>query len=62
MGISEQLLSRVEQVALVAADNSGFDYAAATSALDSGVRWRVDWVQTLRPGGTTLLYAMGMKR
>lgn len=62
MGISEQLLARVEQVALVAPDPSGFDFAAATSATDSSVRWRVDWVQTLRPGGTTLLYAMGMKR
>jgi hypothetical protein len=62
MGISEQLLSRVEQVALVASDDTGFDYAAANSATDSGVRWRIDWVQTLQPGSTVLLYAMGMKR
>lgn len=62
MGISEQLLARVEQVALVAGDATGFDYAAAHSAVDAGVRWRVDWVQTLCPGGTVLLYAMGMKR
>lgn len=62
MGISEQLLARVEQVALVAGDASGFNYEGATSATDSGVRWRIDWVQTLRPGGTSLLYAMGMKR
>lgn len=62
MGISEQLLARVEQVALVAGDVSGFDYAATHTVLDDGVRWRVDWVQTLCPGGTVLLYAMGMAR
>ena len=58
--VNEELLSRVEQVALIAPTDinlSGF-----TVILDDGVRWSIDWVQELRPGPLTVLYVFGVKR
>lgn len=58
--VKEELLDRVEQVALVApTDVSLEDFHAI---LDDGVRWRIDWAQALRPGPLVVLYVFGVKR
>lgn len=58
--VKEELLDRVEQVALVApTDVSLEDFH---TILDDGVRWNIDWAQVLKPGPTVVLYVFGVKR
>jgi hypothetical protein len=59
--VSQELLARADQVCLVAPD-AAFDMALCTSITDAGSRWRVEWVQTLKPGDTVLLHAVGVCR
>lgn len=55
-----ELLKRCEQVALVAGNAT--DLSAFTTILDNNQRWKIEWVQELKPGDTTVLYAFGVKR
>lgn len=58
--VKEELLDRVEQVALVApTDVSLEDFHVI---LDDGVRWNIDWAQALKPGPMVVLYVFGVKR
>lgn len=58
--VKEELLDRVEQVALVAPTDIGL--ADFNIILDDGSRWNIDWAQELRPGPLTVLYVFGVKR
>ncbi|MFA7523111.1 MAG: hypothetical protein WCY71_09335 [Halothiobacillaceae bacterium] len=58
--VKEELLDRVEQVALVApTDVSLEDFHII---MDDGVRWNIDWAQALKPGPMVVLYVFGVKR
>jgi hypothetical protein len=58
--ITEEQLKRCDQVALVAPGEQ--DYAAFGVLEDEAVRWKIEWVQVLKPGPLVLLYALGVKR
>lgn len=58
--VKEELLNRVEQVALIAPTDIGL--ANFNMILDAGSRWNIDWAQELRPGPLTVLYVFGVKR
>lgn len=60
--VREDLLTKCEQVALLAPPADGYDVEKAHELLDDGVRYRVAWVQALRPGPLTVLFAMGVAR
>lgn len=58
--VKEELLDRVEQVALVAPTDVSLEGFHAI--LDGGVRWNIDWAQALKPGPLVVLYVFGVKR
>jgi hypothetical protein len=60
LGIDEEMLKRVEQVALVA--GGATDLSSFNAFVDGGSRWKIDWVRELKPGSTSVLYAIGVKR
>lgn len=57
--VPEQLLARVEQVALV--EPTTVDMSEFNQILDGTLVLGVEWVQTFRPGPTILLYVFGIK-
>jgi len=57
--IRDDLLARVSEVCLLA---WYADLDDVTTLVDGGKKYAVEWVQALKPGGQTLLYAMGVKR
>lgn len=58
--VDEELLKRSDQVALVAP--SDINLEVFNLILDSGVKWRIEWMQTLMPAEQVLLYVFGVKR
>lgn len=60
--VDDTLLETYDQVALLAADALDGTVAAENIAVvvDSGDRWRVERVQTLRPGGSSILHVLGL--
>lgn len=56
----DELLKRVEQVALIASD--GVNDLSGFHRITDVVMYRIDWVRALKPGDTVILYAMGIKR
>ena len=60
----DMLLHRAQQVCLVApsAAEPSFDFAACHRVQDGGVSWRVVKAEVFRPGGSALLYALGLAR
>lgn len=60
MRVDDDLLKRTEQVLLV--PGGSVDLEPFTNLLENGVRWRIEWVRTLRPATVTVLYAFGVKR
>lgn len=58
--VKEELLDRVEQVALVAPTDVSLE--GFHIILDDGVRWNIDWAQALKPGPMVVLYVFGVKR
>lgn len=57
---NKELLKAVDQVVLVPGNEEPLeDY---TTILDKDERWKIEWVQVLRPGDTVVLYAVGVKR
>jgi hypothetical protein len=59
--INEEMLARCEQVCLVA-PISGFDINTCNAIVEASARWAVQWVYELKPGDTSLLFAIGVKR
>lgn len=59
--VSEDLLRQCEQVCLVGPIDE-FDLSTTTALVDDTQRWGVEWVHELRPGGTALLFVLGVKR
>lgn len=59
--VSDEMLQRTEQICL-AAPSAVMDIGRATSVIDGGVRWVVEWAQTLRPGDVALLVVLGVRR
>lgn len=57
--VTEDLLARVSQVALVAPTD--IDLKLHNVVIDGGVSWKIEWVQTLRPANEILLYVIGVK-
>jgi hypothetical protein len=60
--VSEELLKRAEQICLVAPADGTLVIEQCHVIIDGGVRWGIVWVETLRPGGTAVLYVVGVKR
>lgn len=60
LSVDDELLKRTEQVLLV--PGGATDLESFTNVLDQGVRWRIEWVRTLKPATVTVLYAFGVKR
>lgn len=58
--VDDELLKRTEQVLLV--PGGAVDLEPFTNLLEAGVRWRIEWVRTLKPATLTVLYAFGVKR
>lgn len=58
--VSEELLARVDQVVLVGPNATPLE--PFTAVLDDGVRWRIEWVQVLKPADVILLYVFGVCR
>lgn len=56
----EELLKRVDQVALIAPTDENLE--TYTSIRDNGVEWKIEWMQVLKPAEQVLLYVAGMKR
>lgn len=58
--VDEELLKRCEQVLMTfvgAANLSTFHQVS-----DSSTLWKIKWVRELKPGSTSLMYAMGVGR
>lgn len=58
--VDEELLKRVEQVALIAP--SDVDLEVFNLVKDGESKWKIEWIQTLRPADQVLLYVFGVKR
>lgn len=56
------LLDTSEQVCIVAATSlpSGTDLGQFSTVEDTGRAWKIDYVDTLAPGATTLIYVLGV--
>jgi len=58
--ISNELLKRCDEVVLVAGAKT--DYEGFHQLVDSSTTWRIEWIEKLKPGSVTLLYAIGICR
>lgn len=57
--LGEDFLKDLEQVALIASPD---DLSAYHLMVDGAVRWNIIRVQTLRPGATSIVHYVGVKR
>lgn len=58
--ISPELLQRAMQVALIAPTDISLEQMNLIE--DGGVKWKVEWVQVLKPADLIVLYAFGVSR
>jgi hypothetical protein len=59
----KELLKRCEQVVLIpGTGKSSTDLGDFVRILDNATLWKIEWVKELKPGDTSLLYVMGVKR
>lgn len=58
--VSEDLVKRCDQVCML--PGGSYDLADYTVIEDEGTKWRIEWMRELKPGDTTVLYALGVKR
>ena len=58
--VSEDMLSKVREIAIV--EPGSFDLATADVVIDNGQRKVIEFVETLRPAGVTLLHYVGVRR
>ena len=59
---NEELLKRVSEVFIVAADDAGTNFEKFHAIDDIGTRWTIEWGQILRPGPVKVLYLIGVSR
>lgn len=59
--VSEELLKKVSQVALIAPVQEGLEVMHEIVDTD-GTIWKVDWAQVLKPALQTVLYVFGLTR
>jgi len=57
--VTDEMLSRVDEVILAAANQSLESYNVI---VDNSVRLAITWLQLLKPGDLSILYAIGVKR
>ncbi len=57
--VSEEMLRRVDQVCLVAPNSNNM--SEFNTVIDTAT-WGIEWVHELKPGSTTLLWAIGVKQ
>lgn len=55
-----KMYKEVSEICLV--PNIGVDLEGCHGILDEGREFRIEWIQRLRPGTTTVLYAFGVNR
>lgn len=58
--VDEELLKRVEQVALIAPENSILE--SYNLIEDDSKDWKIEWMQVLKPANQVLLHIIGVKR
>ena len=58
--IDKELLKRADEVILVAPN--AIDLQSFNIVLDTGVRWRIEWMKVLKPADQVLLNVFGVKR
>lgn len=58
--VDDNLLKTVSQVALVAPTD--IDLSSATVIYDGGMKYKVDFVQVLKPADTIVLYIFGVSK
>lgn len=61
LGIDQELLKRVEQVALIAG-KAKTDFMLFHQVVDKAMTWKIEWIRVLEPGDTAVFYAIGVKR
>ncbi len=59
--VSEELLKKVTQVALIPPLQEGLDVMHEIVDTD-GTIWKIDWAQVLKPATQTVLYVFGLTR
>lgn len=59
---NNELFKSCEQVLLVAPPVTGEDLGSFNVILDGGSRWAINVAQELKPGPTSLLFAIGVSR
>ena len=62
--VDSDLLKRTAEIAIVAPGSVSppFDLATANEVVDGGVKKKVTFTETLKPGSTTVLYFVGVAR
>ena len=61
--VSPEMVRRSEQFLLAApGPDVSYDLSTFTEVEDGGVAWKIQDVEVLRPGDTTILYIFGVKR
>lgn len=58
--VSEDLISRVAQVVLIAPTDTDLD--SHNVVIDGNTTWKIEWVKSLKPADKTLLYFVGIKQ
>lgn len=58
--LDEELAKRCEQICLV--PGGTYNLANFTVIEDEGTKWRIELMRELKPGSTTVLYVLGVKR
>jgi len=56
-----ELFGSCSQIALVAPVNKGDDYSDMKFLYDNGVRWKIEHIETLKPGPIVVLHFIGVK-
>jgi hypothetical protein len=58
LAATKEMLAKVSQVALIAPN--ALDLSKMTLLLDGGIKYKIEWVSTLKPADQVCLYAMGV--
>jgi hypothetical protein len=60
--VSQEMLSRVSELCLVAGSPDPKGLLKFTHILDGGVQYAIEWGQVIHPGPLTLLYIFGLTK
>ncbi len=58
--VSDDLLNRCDEVLLVGPQSQPLE--SVQQVVDRGLVWKINWIHTLQPGETILVYAFGVSR